>query len=882
MMCYNKLMLRLYKQKCTDSTLSLSLSRIALDSTSFLLALTILSGLILSSSSVSAEDVVDIINITVPVSCTISGTGMNTHNAEINNGTYTPNIGTTTIHAFCNDAGGFAIYAAGYTGDEIGGTNSNKLVGTSASSNATIDTGLATSAGNLDVSNWAMKLAITQDSGDTTGTNAFTIDSAPNTSGGADASFSQYHVVPNEYTKVAHKNSATDMTANTGGVKLTTTYAAYISKTQPADTYTGQVIYTLVHPHNAPEPVAKNQVGITYDGNGLYFDQGKTKSSNRVIYEYQCNDQYGYVGGTAGIIKTDNVSSDGETQNGAYNDGTEFYDQIGNLRYEGASKLKIVLKYELSVNTSVGIQTQAYELYDTELYHGSSTNRSGEGVYIVEGSFVRVYLDVWGAPSADYDYGLFMEVYPIYDEPTEGASYEYVNTPCSFIPVKGQYEETTTWYDYWYNPNNSFSDEDRIIKYLLNPNRETLSGTNITVYAYYPYFIKYNGNGATAGTMEGFDTIVNNMLDRASQYDHLTVPNFYKTGYGFAGWSSDQNASVNGNSVIYGPNVQFTRSDFAFDSITHEHTLYAVWVQSSGDMQNWGGCASLTDGQVIALTDNRDNNVYTVGKMQDDNCWMMENLRLDSDHSSDNTKAQGFGGVFSGLADSEDDFSNATTSNSLYSTTNITGSNQSRRIPRYNNNRTNIGGTNVAGDTLVPCPGESFTYRCSGINSDYSNGQWYGRGNLYSWAAAKANTSDLTSVSSSESAETSICPKGWKLPYGRNTGNGAVSGSFSYLDIRLGGTGNDQSVDWEDFSTPELSSKWRDYPNNFVGSDFASGTSLGGNNYSNYYWSSTAYDGSRAYALYFTMVGSYTMLKPGTGYTYKNNGAAVRCLTLGS
>ena len=80
-------MLRLYKQKCTDSTLSLSLSRIALDSTSFLLALTIFSGLVLSSSSVSAEDVVDIINITVPVSCTISGTGMNTHNAEINNGT---------------------------------------------------------------------------------------------------------------------------------------------------------------------------------------------------------------------------------------------------------------------------------------------------------------------------------------------------------------------------------------------------------------------------------------------------------------------------------------------------------------------------------------------------------------------------------------------------------------------------------------------------------------------------------------------------------------------------------------------------------------------------------------------------------------------------
>ncbi|MBR2741284.1 hypothetical protein IKD98_00795 [Candidatus Saccharibacteria bacterium] len=227
----------------------------------------ILSGVVLASSYVSAEtDVVDEINITVPESCSLSGTGMNSHNANIANGTYRADIGTTTLHAFCNDSEGFAIYAAGYTGDTIGETNSNKLVG--ASTNTTIETGLATSAGNPDVSNWAMKLAITQDSGDTTGTNAYTIDSAPNTSGGSDASFGEYHVVPHEYTKVAHKNSATDMTANTGGVKLTTTYAAYISKTQPADTYTGQVIYALVHPSDAPAPqVSSCQTkvpGVTY------------------------------------------------------------------------------------------------------------------------------------------------------------------------------------------------------------------------------------------------------------------------------------------------------------------------------------------------------------------------------------------------------------------------------------------------------------------------------------------------------------------------------------------------------------------------------------------------------------------------------------------
>ena len=142
---------------------------------------TIIVGGVLMSSHVSADDsITDQINITVPVSCTMSGTGMNSHNAEIVNGQYVENIGTTTLHAFCNDSEGFAIYAAGYTGNEIGGTNSNELVGTSASSNSVIESGIATSAGDPDISNWAMKLTKTQDSGDTSTDNAFTIDSAPN------------------------------------------------------------------------------------------------------------------------------------------------------------------------------------------------------------------------------------------------------------------------------------------------------------------------------------------------------------------------------------------------------------------------------------------------------------------------------------------------------------------------------------------------------------------------------------------------------------------------------------------------------------------------------------------------------------------------------
>ena len=278
-------------QGAKTGSLVLSMAPLALT------GITTVMGLVLSSSIVSAtnDSVVDQVSITVPVSCTISGTGMDSHSTEIENGLYKNNIGTTTLHAFCNDNEGFAIYAAGYTGNEIGGTNSNKLVGTNASSNATIVSGIATTAGNPDISNWAMKLAISQDSGDTTGTNAFTIDSAPNVDlpseaeqGATLASFSQYHVVPNEYVKVAHKNSMTDMTASTGGVKLTTTYAAYISKTQAADTYSGQVIYTLVHPAEASKPVPQKSLDtattmqdVTYCSDRLPEGQVYTLTDSR-------------------------------------------------------------------------------------------------------------------------------------------------------------------------------------------------------------------------------------------------------------------------------------------------------------------------------------------------------------------------------------------------------------------------------------------------------------------------------------------------------------------------------------------------------------------------------------------------------------------------
>ena len=125
---------------------------------SILLGFSIVSGFILASSTVSADNdsSVDEVDITVPLSCTMSGSGMTSHSASIANGTYNSNIGETTITTFCNDNSGFAIYAIGYTDD----TDGKNVLTDSVDTNNDIVTGTATApVGGNDNSNWAMKLS---------------------------------------------------------------------------------------------------------------------------------------------------------------------------------------------------------------------------------------------------------------------------------------------------------------------------------------------------------------------------------------------------------------------------------------------------------------------------------------------------------------------------------------------------------------------------------------------------------------------------------------------------------------------------------------------------------------------------------------------------
>ncbi|MBQ7201774.1 InlB B-repeat-containing protein [Candidatus Saccharibacteria bacterium] len=400
--------------------------------------------------------------------------------------------------------------------------------------------------------------------------------------------------------------------------------------------------------------------------------------------------------------------------------------------------------------------------------------------------------------------------------------------------------------------------------------------TTVDLYAVWQpaYEIVYNGNNATSDAPMNVNHIVLN-----DDVITLYAPNYLRTGYGFAGWSTTQinpdasnAAALMAAAKIFGPNETITVNYDTFGvNVPSSITLYAVWVKSSGSIQDWKGCNSLTaatysnntitPGSVIALTDSRDGNTYAIAKLTDGNCWMIENLRLDAANSSDVSKAQGFSGVFNGLANSEDNFSASSFyANSKYNDSNIVGDNQVYRIPRYNNNNTNYGGTNSNGTSL----------ETSATNNN-NKSQWYGYGNYYNWPAAKANTEDLIDSDTSKGYFTSICPSGWMLPF---SGSSSTE-DYTYRKLSYSLSGSTlTSFNASSTPTGETMSKiWRSYPSNFIYSGYYSGTTTYYRNTRGYYWVYNTNYTSTASASYF-----YDNQLTITGGLNKHNGMAVRCV----
>ncbi len=237
------------------------------------LALVVFSGMILSSNTISADNkATATASVIVRSACVMQGTGTDSHTATLMPNTYSGasgseyqnGIGKTTLTAICNDDNGFAIYAVGYTGNSYYSEEHTKLVGS--------NTGIAIStkayAVSDTVSNWSMKLTKVTDS--TISYNPQNLSVLSDTEG----SFEVWHSVPSEFAKVAEYRATTGSSSTdaTLGAVLETTYAAYIAQNQPADTYIGQVKYTLVHPSTQSAPAMYND-NINHISDVIYMQE---------------------------------------------------------------------------------------------------------------------------------------------------------------------------------------------------------------------------------------------------------------------------------------------------------------------------------------------------------------------------------------------------------------------------------------------------------------------------------------------------------------------------------------------------------------------------------------------------------------------------------
>ncbi|MBR3318923.1 BspA family leucine-rich repeat surface protein [Candidatus Saccharibacteria bacterium] len=228
---------------------------------SSLTILTAFSIILLSSSKASADSssAVDI-SVTVPASCSLTVSPEDTLSTTITPGNR-GFIGTSTITSICNDPGGLAVYAIGYTNNIHGNNNLSADIGGN-----TIDIASNVTTGAPLDSEWNMTINAVA------GTYAPTI--VPEFDNAA-------HIIPTEYTKVAYRDTMTDIGDNATGAKFTADFNAYIKPTQAAGTYNGKVKFTLVHPSLKTAPASRPttlDTGMTVNAKMKTLAAGSTKA----------------------------------------------------------------------------------------------------------------------------------------------------------------------------------------------------------------------------------------------------------------------------------------------------------------------------------------------------------------------------------------------------------------------------------------------------------------------------------------------------------------------------------------------------------------------------------------------------------------------------
>ena len=401
-------------------------------------------------------------------------------------------------------------------------------------------------------------------------------------------------------------------------------------------------------------------------------------------------------------------------------------------------------------------------------------------------------------------------------KPTKTYTLTYVvdneaqNTPATQTGVTGAdsytftiTNDSPTWDLYWLDGWSTTEGGD--VEYRSGDQITVTSDTTLYAVKYEKNLIIYNknNNGAT-GTMENQSYTGMGWAN----YTTLRASNYSLSGYGFVGW----NTEANGTGTTYGPN------EYIPDVPASGHwNLYAMWIPSTGNLQNFN-CNTLASGQVKALTDTRDGQTYAVAKLADGNCWMIENLRFNFATHGDQ----------------------------------ITTTNTNNPTAEFITKAAQKPSTK---ETWCDANQDCIDYNTSNITNQGEDNK-YSYGVYYNYYAASAGNGGYAVESGN--VEGDICPAGWRLPKGKNSGD-LANLATNVLGVTAA---NDRAI--------------RAYPNNIVYSGQVYNNAVGWLGRQSEFWTSSVRFPAAAYDATFGYEDQATYFN---GSFAKDDGATVRCMT---
>ena len=387
-----------------------------------------------------------------------------------------------------------------------------------------------------------------------------------------------------------------------------------------------------------------------------------------------------------------------------------------------------------------------------------------------------------------------------------------------------------------YNAGQSVAIND-LLTAALNAGQNPSTNNSFTVYAVWEtaYTINFNKNSNEAiGSMNPDTPII--------QSATYTIPTatFTREGYNFIGWALSSSTATAGT-VAYTagqtPTVSslITAAQAAGQSVTlgtaGTITLYAIWEEATVYMQNFDCDSRLPNvGDYLTAKDSRGTQKeYTVKKLADGNCWMMENLSITNVVMTDQD-------------------TNLAPNATFDLTTGISQSGSS-------------GWCTTNSDA------------CDNIKAVYARED--ANGYLYNWYTATASNG-TRSTAANVTINYDICPKGWHLPVG---GDNNTTNQFALLDMAINpgdsfaGTDRDKNTSGVNLDTQTAS--FNNMNNIFPLAGYISG-SLDVGTYG-FYWSSTAAQSNNvAYSL---ILSSSSLRVTPRSHGSKYIGYSVRCVT---